>query len=1037
MSEKFAELFSRASKAPQKSVQWLQARHSIITSSEVASALECNTHESSLELLKRKCSPMRDNELVTSSSIDWGVKYEPVAKKIFERITDTTSTDIGLVYHKKFAWLGASPDGIVSDGRLLEIKCPYHRKIIHGKIPYYYWIQVQVQMEVCDFNESYFFQCQFEEAEMNFIPVPKQNNVYKGTHENGTNWFLRDFTLEVIKRDRNWFETSLPMLQEFWNKIEHYRYYGLGKLMSDIGNQQLYYNIQTHKLEVLKRSLEESDQTETLNKFKLDSEPVGQLEQTEHPEEYNGTIEEVSNISAAKPARKRLKKILDDSDSDEIHVLPSREDNLEDKPIEASFDNIPIINTIESLNLEKSNLIGSSPAESSPVQSNLIESSPVQSSLVESSPVHSGSPMLFANLISGNYSPSANKSVINWDEWISATSVRNYLMNEPLLDWLNIYGKGTKKQLTGNTMYDIRLSEYEDDIKDASPFFQHLQVKGVQFEDAVVANLYKKFPGEIITIANQYQARQLEKVNDTIAAMKKGMPLIYQAVLHNKNDKTYGIVDLLVRSDYLNKIVLMPVIEEKEASKSCAFSKNWHYRIVDIKHSTLLLRADGIHLLNQGSIPAYKGQLLIYNRALNQVQKTKIQQAYILGRKWSYATKGDKYYGEGWFDKFGVLDYSNVDSEIVQKTDEAIQWLREVRLFGQNWSINPPSREELYPNMCNEYDSPWHSTKKEMANQIGEITSIWYCSYNNRNNALAKGIKSWRNPKCTSNTLGINGKKISPIVDKILEINRSKSLKIMPKKLSMNLPAHKLRLFVDFETVNDLLEDINPDVPRTTSSSYLFMIGIGWASDKNPKWQYKCLTSDLIDGNNEKELFLSFHDTMLEILEENDAFDDFVVYHWSNAERTVYDATAERYYEDLFQYKEFIQWNWFDLCQLFRDEPIVVNGAFDFSLKSIAPAMYKHGFIKTQWDSDGILDGLNAMVKAMECSLDAKNKGISMTELPVMKKIMEYNEIDCKVMWEILNYINKYMIEIKPRESPKFIPKSPMVSTKLNKKRKI
>lgn len=1019
MTEKFAELFARSSTAPQKSVQWLQARHSIITSSEVASALECNTHESSLELLKRKCSPMRDNELVTSSSIDWGVKYEPLAKRIFERITSTTSSDIGLVYHKQFAWLGASPDGVVSDGRLLEIKCPYHRKIIHGKIPYYYWIQVQVQMEVCDFDESYFFQCQFEEAEMNFIPVPKQDNVYKGTHENGTNWFLRDYTLEIIKRDKAWFQKSLPMLQEFWNKIQHYRNFGLGKLMSDMGNKQLYYDIKTHRLEVLKQTL---DETDSFNEFKLDAESnqanpdqADSSEQAEQLEQYNGTIEEVSNKpdETPKPKRKRLRKILDDSSDEETNVVrPNkivREDNLE---MESKLSNPP--------NLP-------SPMESD--QSNV----PVISSPIVSSP-----PMPFADLVPSNYSPSAKQSMINWDEWISATSVRNYLMNDPLLDWLNIYGKGARKQLTGNTAYDIRLSEYEEDIKDASPFFQHLQVKGVQFEDAVVANLYKKFPGEIVTIANPYQARQSEKVDETIQAMKSGTPIIYQAVFHNKTDKTYGIVDLLVRSDYLNKLVLTPAIDSKNASKPCAFSKHWHYRIVDIKHSTLMLRADGTYLLNQGSVPAYKGQLLIYNRALNQVQKTQIQQAYILGRKWSYATKGDKYFGEGWFDRFGVIDYAIVDVDVVRRTDEAIQWLREVRLFGQNWSINPPSREELYPNMCNEYDSPWHSTKKEMAEQIGEITSIWYCSYSNRNNALAKGIKSWRNPKCTSNTLGINGKKIGPVVDKILEINRSKTLKIMPKKLSNEIPTAKVKFFIDFETVNDLLEDINPDVPRTTSSSYLFMIGVGWCVETETRstWRYRCLTSDLIDSANEKELFLSFHDTMLEILEQNDAFDDFIVYHWSNAERTIYDATAERYYEDLEQYKEYIQWKWFDLCQLFRDEPIVVNGAFDFSLKSIAPAMHKHGFITTSWDSDGILDGLNAMVKAMECSLNAKSKGISMTELPVMKKIMEYNEIDCKVMWEILNYVLKNMTESKAKDSPKYTSKSPMISKQLNKKRK-
>jgi len=76
----FQELYNRSIKAPQKSQEWLNARHSILTSSEVASALECNNYESSLELLKRKCSPLSTGDLAPSSSINWGEKYEPIAK---------------------------------------------------------------------------------------------------------------------------------------------------------------------------------------------------------------------------------------------------------------------------------------------------------------------------------------------------------------------------------------------------------------------------------------------------------------------------------------------------------------------------------------------------------------------------------------------------------------------------------------------------------------------------------------------------------------------------------------------------------------------------------------------------------------------------------------------------------------------------------------------------------------------------------------------------------------------------------------------
>src|SRR6185312_2631385 len=79
----------------------------------------------------------------------WGQKYEPVATALYEQRTGTNIMEFGLIPHRTIPFLGASPDGITPEGRMLEIKCPYRRKIT-GIPPFYYWIQVQIQMEVCD-----------------------------------------------------------------------------------------------------------------------------------------------------------------------------------------------------------------------------------------------------------------------------------------------------------------------------------------------------------------------------------------------------------------------------------------------------------------------------------------------------------------------------------------------------------------------------------------------------------------------------------------------------------------------------------------------------------------------------------------------------------------------------------------------------------------------------------------------------------------------------------------------------------------------
>jgi hypothetical protein len=68
--------------------------------------------------------------------------------------------------HKDIPYFGASPDGITENGIMLEIKCPYKRKI-DGGIPEQYFYQVQGQLEVCGLNECDYFECAFDELSEN------------------------------------------------------------------------------------------------------------------------------------------------------------------------------------------------------------------------------------------------------------------------------------------------------------------------------------------------------------------------------------------------------------------------------------------------------------------------------------------------------------------------------------------------------------------------------------------------------------------------------------------------------------------------------------------------------------------------------------------------------------------------------------------------------------------------------------------------------------------------------------------------------
>ena len=81
------------------------------------------------------------------------------------------------------------------------------------------------------------------------------------------------------------------------------------------------------------------------------------------------------------------------------------------------------------------------------------------------------------------------------------------------------------------------------------------------------------------------------------------------------------------------------------------------------------------------------------------------------------------------------------------------------------------------------------------------------------------------------------------------------------------------------------------------------------------------------------------------------------------------------------------------------DNFISIKGCFNYSLKNVARSRFNNRMIDTSWDKDSVCsNGLNAMYYALQYY---NNK----EDFDIMKSIINYNEIDCKVMYEILKYI--------------------------------
>jgi hypothetical protein len=562
-----------------------------------------------------------------------------------------------------------------------------------------------------------------------------------------------------------------------------------------------------------------------------------------------------------------------------------------------------------------------------------------------------------------------NDDNIDWKEWISASSTRNYFLDDPLIDWLkeyNIYDINDKPMKK-----DFLISGRKENGKET--FKDYILNEGLKFEQKIINLLKNENNFKIVQVCNNYQSQNKELYEKTLKYMKKGIDIIYQGILQDSKNKLYGSPDILIRSDIINKFIGYDIYDNKE--KSSKLNVDWHYVVIDIKNSIIHLKSDTHHILNDGSVPAYKAQLYVYTKALNEIQGTKIDKAFIFGKKYTWNIKGTLYEEIDPFKKLGIIDYSLHDSWIVEKFDKFKEWILNMRKNGMKWSINPPSCKELYPNMKNEMETEYNIVKKQIAEKYYEITDVYYCNVEKRINCQEKGIKGWNDWMCTSNNLGFNNGLVSKRIDAILEINRSKDL-IRPKKIETgnnywrNSFISEKEYYIDFETINSAVGNYD---------DFVFMIGVGFI--QNNKWVYKAFISEDLTDQSEKENLLKFLDYVDE---------DGIFYHWSNCEKAIFEKKMKKY--------NLCEIRFSDLNKFFVDNLIVVKGCLNWSLKTIAKKMYEYGFIKTTWNEENCKDGLSAMLSAHKIYSGLINK-------KEMINIEKYNNVDCKVMYEILNYL--------------------------------
>jgi len=150
----------------QQSAEWFAARIGKVTASRVADVVArtktgygASRANYLAELVAERLSGTRA-EGFTNAAMQWGTDQEPEARLAYEFRNDASVELVGFVPHPSIDMSGASPDGLVGDDGLLEIKCPntatHIETLLTGEIPGKYVVQMQWQMACtgrawCDF----------------------------------------------------------------------------------------------------------------------------------------------------------------------------------------------------------------------------------------------------------------------------------------------------------------------------------------------------------------------------------------------------------------------------------------------------------------------------------------------------------------------------------------------------------------------------------------------------------------------------------------------------------------------------------------------------------------------------------------------------------------------------------------------------------------------------------------------------------------------------------------------------------------------
>lgn len=151
----------------QRSPEWFALRKGKVTASRIGDILAtirngnwaASRKHYAAQLVSERLSD-KNPEPYTNEWIEWGIEQEAPALEAYTKATGNAVADVGFIDHPTIPLAGASPDGLIGDDGLLEIKCPATatqiERLLGADLPEGYMYQMLWQMACtgrkwCDF----------------------------------------------------------------------------------------------------------------------------------------------------------------------------------------------------------------------------------------------------------------------------------------------------------------------------------------------------------------------------------------------------------------------------------------------------------------------------------------------------------------------------------------------------------------------------------------------------------------------------------------------------------------------------------------------------------------------------------------------------------------------------------------------------------------------------------------------------------------------------------------------------------------------